>query len=91
MVGLTRTTGANDLIFPHHENEIAQSEGATGKPFVKYWLHGEFLIIDKGKMAKSGEGFVTLDSVKKEGIAPLAYPSCFRGTVLGRRRRVSRT
>jgi cysteinyl-tRNA synthetase len=65
--------GGQDHVRVHHTNEIAQAEAATGKPFVKYWLHGEFLIIDKGKMAKSGEGFVTLDSVKKEGIAPLAY------------------
>ena len=45
--------GAVDLIFPHHENEIAQSEGATGKPFVKYWLHLEHLLINKQKMSKS--------------------------------------
>jgi cysteinyl-tRNA synthetase len=65
--------GGQDHVRVHHTNEIAQAEAATGKPFVKYWLHGEFLVIDKGKMAKSGEGFVTLDSVKKEGIPALAY------------------
>jgi cysteinyl-tRNA synthetase len=65
--------GGQDHVRVHHTNEIAQAEAATGKPFVKYWLHGEFLIIDKGKMAKSGEGFVTLDSVKNEGVAVLAY------------------
>jgi cysteinyl-tRNA synthetase len=65
--------GGQDHVRVHHTNEIAQAEAATGKRFVRYWLHGEFLIIDKGKMAKSGEGFVTLDSVKKEGIAALAY------------------
>ena len=65
--------GGQDHVRVHHTNEIAQAEAATGKQFVKYWLHGEFLVIDKGKMAKSGEGFVTLDSVKKNGIAPLAY------------------
>ena len=65
--------GGQDHVRVHHTNEIAQAEAATGKQFVRYWLHGEFLVIDKGKMAKSGEGFVTLDSVKKEGISPLAY------------------
>jgi hypothetical protein len=45
--------GGVDLVFPHHEDEIAQSEGATGKPFVRYWLHGEFLQVDGEKMAKS--------------------------------------
>jgi cysteinyl-tRNA synthetase len=65
--------GGQDHVRVHHTNEIAQAEAATGKQFVRYWLHGEFLVIDKGKMAKSGEGFVTLDSVKKEGVSPLAY------------------
>ena len=46
-------TGGVDLVFPHHENEIAQSEGATGKPYVKYWLHNEFLNVDDEKMSKS--------------------------------------
>jgi cysteinyl-tRNA synthetase len=45
--------GGVDLIFPHHEDEIAQSEGATGKPFARYWLHGEFLQLEGEKMAKS--------------------------------------
>jgi cysteinyl-tRNA synthetase len=65
--------GGQDHVRVHHTNEIAQAEAATGKKFVNYWLHGEFLVIDKGKMAKSGEGFVTLDSVKNEGLSPLAY------------------
>jgi cysteinyl-tRNA synthetase len=65
--------GGTDHIRVHHTNEIAQAEAATGKPYVRYWLHGEFLNIDKGKMAKSGENFVTLDSVKKQGIRPVAY------------------
>jgi cysteinyl-tRNA synthetase len=64
--------GGIDHVRVHHTNEIAQAEASTGKPFAKYWLHGEFLVMDKGKMAKSGE-FVTLDSVKKAGIDPLAY------------------
>jgi cysteinyl-tRNA synthetase len=56
-------TGAVDNIFPHHENEIAQSEGATGKPFVNLWLHAEHLIVDGEKMAKSKGNFYTLDDV----------------------------
>jgi cysteinyl-tRNA synthetase len=56
-------TGAVDNIFPHHENEIAQSEGATGHPFVNLWLHGEHLIVDGEKMAKSKGNFYTLDDV----------------------------
>ncbi len=51
--------GGNDLIFPHHENEIAQSEAATGKPFVKYWLHFGFLNINEEKMSKSLGNFFT--------------------------------
>ncbi len=45
--------GGVDLVFPHHENEIAQSEGATGKPFVHYWVHPEFLMVEGEKMSKS--------------------------------------
>ena len=56
-------TGAVDNIFPHHENEIAQSEAATGKPFVNVWLHAEHLIVDGEKMAKSKGNFFTLDDV----------------------------
>jgi len=58
--------GARDLIFPHHENEIAQSEGATGaKPFVRYWLHGGLLNIDQEKMSKSLGNFTLLTDVLK--------------------------
>ncbi len=58
--------GGNDLIFPHHENEIAQSEGATGKPFVKYWMHFGFLNINEEKMSKSlGNFFTARDILKK--------------------------
>ena len=56
-------TGAVDNIFPHHENEIAQSEGATGKPFVNVWLHAEHLVVDGEKMSKSKGNFYTLDDV----------------------------
>ncbi|HKI79889.1 MAG TPA: cysteine--tRNA ligase [Ignavibacteriaceae bacterium] len=58
--------GGNDLIFPHHENEIAQSEGANGKPFVKYWMHFGFLNINEEKMSKSlGNFFTARDILKK--------------------------
>jgi len=58
--------GGHDLIFPHHENEIAQSEGATGKKFVNYWLHFGFLNIDNEKMSKSlGNFFTARDILKK--------------------------
>lgn len=52
--------GARDLIFPHHENEIAQSEAATGKPFCKYWMHTGFLTVEHEKMSKSLGNFITL-------------------------------
>lgn len=58
----------------HHTNEIAQTESATGSiPWVKTWMHGEFLTIDGGKMAKSDENFLTLDLLKEKGFDPLAY------------------
>jgi len=60
--------GGKDLIFPHHENEIAQSEAATGKPFVKYWLHNEWLTVDGAKMSKSLGNFVTAhEAIDKYG------------------------
>jgi cysteinyl-tRNA synthetase len=52
--------GGQDLIFPHHEDEIAQSQAATGKPFARYWLHNGFVVVGKEKMAKSLGNFVTL-------------------------------
>ena len=58
-------TGAVDLIFPHHENEIAQSEGATGKPFVRFWIHGEHLNIEQQKMSKSLGNIYTLAEIKE--------------------------
>ncbi|MCL2720302.1 MAG: cysteine--tRNA ligase [Treponema sp.] len=66
--------GGIDHIPIHHTNEIAQSEAATGlKPWVKYWLHNEFLVLDKGKMSKSAGGFLTLQSLIDEGFDPLDY------------------
>jgi cysteinyl-tRNA synthetase len=58
--------GGKDLIFPHHENEIAQAEGATGNPFVRYWLHNGFVNIDKEKMSKSLGNFLTIKEILKE-------------------------
>jgi cysteinyl-tRNA synthetase len=63
-------TGGVDLAFPHHENEIAQSEAATGKPFVKIWLHAEHLIIDGEKMSKSLGNFYTLRDLFAKGAKP---------------------
>ncbi|MFZ2493372.1 MAG: cysteine--tRNA ligase [Thermoanaerobaculia bacterium] len=65
-------TGAVDLIFPHHENEIAQSEGATGHPFVRYWVHGEHLNLDQQKMSKSVGNIYTLAEIEQMGYEPLA-------------------
>ena len=65
-------TGAVDNIFPHHENEIAQSEAATGQPFVDVWLHAEHLIVDGEKMAKSKGNFFTLDDVLAKRDDPVA-------------------
>jgi cysteinyl-tRNA synthetase len=66
-------SGGEDHLFPHHECEIAQSEAATGKPFVNYWVHVRFLRLDSEKMAKSKGGFVTLDDIAGWGYDPLAF------------------
>lgn len=58
--------GGKDLLFPHHENEIAQSEGATDKPYVRYWMHNGFINIDNEKMAKSKGNFFTVRDILKE-------------------------
>ena len=65
-------TGGVDLTFPHHENEIAQSEAITGKPFARFWLHAEHLSIDAQKMSKSLGNFYTLRDLVAEGYAPEA-------------------
>ena len=59
-------SGGKDLIFPHHENEIAQSEAATGKPFAHYWLHNGYINIDGTKMSKSKGNFFTVRDIAKE-------------------------
>jgi cysteinyl-tRNA synthetase len=64
--------GGMDLQFPHHENEIAQSEGATGKLFAKYWIHSEFLKIDDATMSKSKGNFFTLRDLLEQGYSALA-------------------
>jgi cysteinyl-tRNA synthetase len=63
-------TGGVDLIFPHHENEIAQSEGATGEKFVHYWIHNEHLMVEGKKMSKSLGNFFTLRDLLKKGYNP---------------------
>ncbi len=65
-------TGGVDLIFPHHQNEIAQSEGATGKRFVRYWLHNEHLLVNGKKMSKSLGNFHTLRDLLERGYDPMA-------------------
>jgi cysteinyl-tRNA synthetase len=64
--------GGVDLIFPHHEDEIAQSEAATGRPFVRCWLHGEFLLVDDTKMSKRYGNFVTVRDLRDDGRDPSA-------------------
>jgi cysteinyl-tRNA synthetase len=64
--------GGIDLIFPHHENEIAQSEGATGKPFSRFWVHVEYLIVDEQKMSKSLGNTYTIPDVAAKGFRPSA-------------------
>jgi cysteinyl-tRNA synthetase len=63
-------TGGIDLAFPHHENEIAQSEAATGKPFVRYWLHAEHLLVEGEKMSKSLGNFFTLRDLFEKSYKP---------------------
>ena len=65
-------SGGMDLMFPHHENEIAQHEGLYGKPFARYWLHNGFLNIDSEKMSKSLGNFFKIDEVLGHGYAPEA-------------------
>jgi len=73
-------TGGVDNIFPHHDNEIAQSEGATGQPFVRYWMHVAHLMVDGEKMAKSKGNFYTLRDLLDQGHAPRAIRLLLLGT-----------
>jgi len=65
--------GGIDHITVHHTNEIAQSEGCFGHKWVNVWMHGEFLVVDKGKMAKSAGNFLTIGSLVEQGFDPLHY------------------
>ncbi|OGE81377.1 MAG: cysteine--tRNA ligase [Candidatus Doudnabacteria bacterium RIFCSPLOWO2_02_FULL_48_8] len=65
--------GGIDLKFPHHTNEIAQSEAAHKKPLANFWMHGEHLLVDAGKMAKSEGNFLTLKDVTGKGYNPLTF------------------
>ncbi|PIS07815.1 cysteine--tRNA ligase [Candidatus Berkelbacteria bacterium CG10_big_fil_rev_8_21_14_0_10_43_13] len=66
-------TGGIDLVFPHHENEIAQSEAETGHRFVNFWLHNEHLLVDGRKMSKSLKNFYTLADIKEKGFSALDF------------------
>ncbi|MBR9706882.1 MAG: cysteine--tRNA ligase [Candidatus Diapherotrites archaeon] len=70
-------TGGIDLRFPHHENEIAQSEGASGKPFVKYWVHNGHVMVESEKMSKSKGNFLTLRDLVDKGVNPRAIRFVF--------------
>ncbi|MBI2039779.1 cysteine--tRNA ligase [Candidatus Microgenomates bacterium] len=70
-------TGGVDHIPVHHTNEIAQSEAATGKPFVKYWVHHEFLLVDGEKMSKSKKNFYRIDEIIQKGFDPIALRYLF--------------
>ncbi|MCC7523117.1 cysteine--tRNA ligase [Candidatus Uhrbacteria bacterium] len=72
--------GGVDHIPVHHENEIAQSEAAFGKPLAKYWMHGEFLLVNGGRMGKSEGNAYTLDDLIAKGFDPLAYRYYCLGT-----------
>ena len=66
-------TGGIDLIFPHHEDEIAQSEGSTGKPFSRFWCHGEFLLTEGTKMAKRLGNVATVQDLRDQGVSAAAF------------------
>jgi cysteinyl-tRNA synthetase len=65
--------GGVDLVFPHHEDEIAQSEGATGETFSRLWCHGEFLLTDGSKMAKRVGNVATVADLKEQGVSSAAF------------------
>ncbi len=72
-------TGGVDLIFPHHENEIAQSEGAMGRRWVSHWVHGEFLMVEGQKMSKSLGNFFTLRDLAARGVDPITFRFAIQG------------
>jgi len=65
--------GGVDHVRVHHTNEIAQTEACTGKTWVNWWMHGEFLLMDEGKMSKSADNFLTISLLEEQGFDPLAY------------------
>lgn len=69
--------GGIDLIFPHHENEIAQSEGATGQPFARHWVHGEFLNVRGTKMSKRHGNFLTARDLREQNVDAAAVRLLF--------------
>jgi cysteinyl-tRNA synthetase len=73
-------TGGMDLIFPHHTNEIAQSEAYSGKKFVNYWIHGALLNMKDGKMSKSLKNIWTLNDLKEKGFSPIDFRYMCLGT-----------
>jgi len=73
-------TGGIDHVRVHHTNEIAQSEGATGKRFVRYWFHSHFMNVDRQKMSKSSGNLYTLDDITSYGFSPLALRYFFLGS-----------
>ena len=76
--------GGVDLVFPHHEDEIAQSEGATGRPFSRFWCHGEFLLVDSAKMAKRVGNVFTVADLREQGISAAALRHFVFSTRLAR-------
>ena len=66
-------TGGEDLVFPHHEDEIAQSEAATGKKFANYWVHSGYLLVDNEKMSRSKGNVYTISDLEKKGSDPLSF------------------
>ncbi len=73
-------TGGIDLLFPHHENEIAQTWGATGERLARFWMHNEHLIVDGRKMSKSLGNFITLNDLLDQGADPVAIRYMLMGT-----------
>jgi cysteinyl-tRNA synthetase len=72
--------GGVDLVFPHHEDEIAQSEGATGEQFSRFWCHGEFLLTDGSKMAKRVGNVATVADLRDQGVSAAAFRACVFST-----------
>ena len=76
--------GGIDLTFPHHENEIAQSESLTGKPFARFWMHSEFLLVEGQKMSKSLGNFYTLRDLVQKGYSPESVRYCWHPYLIAR-------